>query len=213
MLSRSFQPADPAVRDEGQVQHQSKSRILSRNDAAISNWFANQLKIEAPDFRAFGGKLIQALRYGENFARTTQAIYYGETVQLNNVRATFHPAGFTHGPHPKAFAAGQAYAKKFTDEVAVMYAGEVVEQAPAAAADDPQLPGAGEAQAHPGEAGGEAVEDPVAPGGGEVAVGGGGDGGGGHGGSSLLGEHRSRFEEQCSPKLPPCQEQCSRNVR
>lgn len=33
---------------------------------------------------------------------------------------TFHPAGFTHGPHPKAFAAGQAYAKKFTDEVAVM---------------------------------------------------------------------------------------------
>ena len=35
-------------------------------DAAISNWFAEQLKIEAPDFRAFGGKLIQALRYGEN---------------------------------------------------------------------------------------------------------------------------------------------------
>jgi len=35
-------------------------------DAAISNWFAGQLKIDAPDFRAFGGKLIQALRYGEN---------------------------------------------------------------------------------------------------------------------------------------------------
>ena len=35
-------------------------------DAAISNWFADQLKIDAPDFRAFGGKLIQALRYGEN---------------------------------------------------------------------------------------------------------------------------------------------------
>ena len=35
-------------------------------DAAISNWFAGQLKIEAPDFRAFGGRLIQALRYGEN---------------------------------------------------------------------------------------------------------------------------------------------------
>ena len=35
-------------------------------DAAISNWFANQLKIEAPDFRAVGGRLIQALRYGEN---------------------------------------------------------------------------------------------------------------------------------------------------
>ncbi|MBN9582308.1 MAG: bifunctional phosphoribosylaminoimidazolecarboxamide formyltransferase/IMP cyclohydrolase [Afipia sp.] len=35
-------------------------------DAAISNWFAGQLKIDAPDFRAFGGRLIQALRYGEN---------------------------------------------------------------------------------------------------------------------------------------------------
>src|SRR6202050_5750816 len=35
-------------------------------DAAISNWFAAQLKTEAPDFRAFGGRLIQALRYGEN---------------------------------------------------------------------------------------------------------------------------------------------------
>ncbi|WP_199608637.1 homogentisate 1,2-dioxygenase [Flocculibacter collagenilyticus] len=33
---------------------------------------------------------------------------------------TFHPAGFTHGPHPKAFQAGLEYKKKFTDEVAVM---------------------------------------------------------------------------------------------
>ena len=35
-------------------------------DAAISNWFAAQLKIDAPDFRAIGGKLSEALRYGEN---------------------------------------------------------------------------------------------------------------------------------------------------
>jgi phosphoribosylaminoimidazolecarboxamide formyltransferase/IMP cyclohydrolase len=35
-------------------------------DAAISNWFASELNTEAPDFRAFGGRLIQALRYGEN---------------------------------------------------------------------------------------------------------------------------------------------------
>src|ERR1700678_3922803 len=35
-------------------------------DAAISNCFAGQLTIDAPDFRAFGGRLIQALRYGEN---------------------------------------------------------------------------------------------------------------------------------------------------
>src|ERR1700742_1915965 len=35
-------------------------------DAAISNWFAGELNTTAPDFRAFGGHLIQALRYGEN---------------------------------------------------------------------------------------------------------------------------------------------------
>jgi phosphoribosylaminoimidazolecarboxamide formyltransferase / IMP cyclohydrolase len=35
-------------------------------DAAISNWFADKLHDEAPDYRAFGGKLMQALRYGEN---------------------------------------------------------------------------------------------------------------------------------------------------
>ena len=35
-------------------------------DAAISNWFAETLKDDAPDYRAFGGKLILALRYGEN---------------------------------------------------------------------------------------------------------------------------------------------------
>ena len=35
-------------------------------DAAISNWFAMRLKIDTPDFRTVGGRLIQALRYGEN---------------------------------------------------------------------------------------------------------------------------------------------------
>jgi phosphoribosylaminoimidazolecarboxamide formyltransferase/IMP cyclohydrolase len=35
-------------------------------DAAISNWFANALRDDAPEYRAFGGKLIEALRYGEN---------------------------------------------------------------------------------------------------------------------------------------------------
>ena len=35
-------------------------------DAAISNWFAETLHDDAPDYRAFGGKLIQPLRYGEN---------------------------------------------------------------------------------------------------------------------------------------------------
>ncbi len=35
-------------------------------DAAISNWFAEELKTPAPAWRAFGGRLSQALRYGEN---------------------------------------------------------------------------------------------------------------------------------------------------
>src|SRR5215471_10462190 len=35
-------------------------------DAAISNWFAEKLQDPAPDFRAVGGRLIEALRYGEN---------------------------------------------------------------------------------------------------------------------------------------------------
>jgi len=43
-------------------------------DAAISNWFARELKTEAPDFRAFGGRLIQPLRYGEN-PHQTAAFY------------------------------------------------------------------------------------------------------------------------------------------
>src|SRR5664279_2763575 len=43
-------------------------------DAAISNWFADELKTEAPDYRAFGGRLIQALRYGEN-PHQTAAFY------------------------------------------------------------------------------------------------------------------------------------------
>src|SRR5271156_1307748 len=35
-------------------------------DAAIANWFANELKDAAPEYRTFGGRLIETLRYGEN---------------------------------------------------------------------------------------------------------------------------------------------------
>jgi phosphoribosylaminoimidazolecarboxamide formyltransferase / IMP cyclohydrolase len=35
-------------------------------DAAISNWLAGELGDTAPAYRAFGGKLAEALRYGEN---------------------------------------------------------------------------------------------------------------------------------------------------
>ncbi|TCT06902.1 bifunctional phosphoribosylaminoimidazolecarboxamide formyltransferase/IMP cyclohydrolase [Aquabacter spiritensis] len=35
-------------------------------DAAISNWFAGELKLAAPAYRAVGGRLCEELRYGEN---------------------------------------------------------------------------------------------------------------------------------------------------
>jgi len=40
---------------------------------------------------------IMRLRYGNDFAGSTQAIRYGETVTLNGVTATFHPAGHVLG--------------------------------------------------------------------------------------------------------------------
>ena len=43
-------------------------------DAAISNWFAETLHDDTPDYRAFGGKLAEALRYGEN-PHQTAAFY------------------------------------------------------------------------------------------------------------------------------------------
>ncbi|HSV23420.1 MAG TPA: bifunctional phosphoribosylaminoimidazolecarboxamide formyltransferase/IMP cyclohydrolase [Xanthobacteraceae bacterium] len=43
-------------------------------DATISNWFTGELRDDAPDFRAFGGRLVEALRYGEN-PHQTAAFY------------------------------------------------------------------------------------------------------------------------------------------
>ena len=40
---------------------------------------------------------LMRLRYGENFAGTTQAIRYGESVMLDGVTVTFHPAGHVLG--------------------------------------------------------------------------------------------------------------------
>ncbi|HEX3858419.1 MAG TPA: ligase-associated DNA damage response exonuclease [Pseudolabrys sp.] len=40
---------------------------------------------------------IMRLRYGDNFAGTTQAIAYGETLSLGGARVSFHPAGHVLG--------------------------------------------------------------------------------------------------------------------
>jgi phosphoribosylaminoimidazolecarboxamide formyltransferase / IMP cyclohydrolase len=43
-------------------------------DAAISNWLALEIGLAAPAYRAFGGKLVSSLRYGEN-PHQTAAFY------------------------------------------------------------------------------------------------------------------------------------------
>jgi len=55
-----------------------------------------------------------------------EVIFYhrGQFFSRDNIKpgmVTLHPCGFTHGPHPKAFATGAAHARKETDEVAVMF--------------------------------------------------------------------------------------------
>ena len=71
-------------------------------DAAISNWFAEQLADPAPTYRAIGGRLIEALRYGENphqaaaFYRTGDARFgvasarqeQGKQLSYNNINDT-----------------------------------------------------------------------------------------------------------------------------
>lgn len=54
-----------------------------------------------------------------------EIIFYhmGEFFSRDNIHpgmVTYHPVGFPHGPHPKAFKAGEKFARKETDEVAVM---------------------------------------------------------------------------------------------
>jgi phosphoribosylaminoimidazolecarboxamide formyltransferase / IMP cyclohydrolase len=71
-------------------------------DAAIANWFANELGNDAPDFRSVGGRLIEELRYGENphqtaaFYRTPEARFgvatarqaQGKQLSYNNINDT-----------------------------------------------------------------------------------------------------------------------------
>src|ERR1700731_4666529 len=47
-------------------------------DAAISNWLAAEMRLAAPAYRAFGGKLVSRLRYGENPHQTGAFYASGE---------------------------------------------------------------------------------------------------------------------------------------
>jgi phosphoribosylaminoimidazolecarboxamide formyltransferase/IMP cyclohydrolase len=71
-------------------------------DAAVSNWLAEQLNEEQPPIRAFGGRLAQVMRYGENphqkagFYLTTEARkgvasakqMQGKQLSYNNINDT-----------------------------------------------------------------------------------------------------------------------------
>jgi homogentisate 1,2-dioxygenase len=71
-----------------------------------------------------------------------EVIFYhqGEFFSRDNIHpgmVTWHPNGFTHGPHPKAFAAGAKATKTMTDEVAVMIdARDPLDMGPAAEAQE-----------------------------------------------------------------------------
>ncbi len=59
--------------DDGQTSYALRQTFAAKAyartaayDAAISNWFADALKIETPHYRAIGGVLKEKMRYGEN---------------------------------------------------------------------------------------------------------------------------------------------------
>jgi phosphoribosylaminoimidazolecarboxamide formyltransferase/IMP cyclohydrolase len=109
------EPADYALMLSEMAQHAGMTVLATRQklaakayartaayDAAISNWFADTLHDAAPDYRAFGGKLIQALRYGENphqsaafyrapgqrFGVATAQQMQGKELSYNNINDT-----------------------------------------------------------------------------------------------------------------------------
>ena len=71
-------------------------------DAAISNWFAEDLKIETPKWRALAGKLESVMRYGENphqqagfyltgekrYGVSTAQVIQGKQLSYNNINDT-----------------------------------------------------------------------------------------------------------------------------
>jgi phosphoribosylaminoimidazolecarboxamide formyltransferase / IMP cyclohydrolase len=88
------EPADYAAVLEELAQHGGMTTLALRRrlaakayartaayDAAISNWFAEELDETAPDYRAIGGRLIEELRYGEN-PHQTAAFYRAGAVRF-----------------------------------------------------------------------------------------------------------------------------------
>lgn len=95
--------------DQGGVSYETRKKLAAKAyartgayDAAISGWFASVLGGTTGDFVAFGGKLAQDMRYGENphqwarFYRSTEQRYgvstatqlQGKVLSYNNINDT-----------------------------------------------------------------------------------------------------------------------------
>ena len=78
-------PADYAeilaqIEEKGGISYDVRKKFAAKAyartaayDAAISGWFAAELEIESPTFRAFGGELAEVMRYGEKPASEKRA--------------------------------------------------------------------------------------------------------------------------------------------
>ena len=94
-----------AIQTEEALRKRFAAKAYARTavyDAAISNWFAQQLGDTVPTFRAVGGKLVEALRYGENphqnaafyrtpdqrFGVSTARQVQGKQLSYNNINDT-----------------------------------------------------------------------------------------------------------------------------
>ncbi len=110
-------------------------RACIRPSSPTASWSAPS--VPAPDRERSGALKVPFFHSNDDF---DEVIFYhaGEFFSRDNIKpgmVTWHPNGFTHGPHPKAFAAGAKAAKTMTDEVAVMIdARDPLDMAPAAEA-------------------------------------------------------------------------------
>ena len=100
---------DELARHDGATSFATRQKLAQKAfartgayDAAVSNWFAVRLNLATPDWRAAGGRLAEAMRYGENphqsagFYRTpenrsgvsTARQVQGKRLSFNNVSDT-----------------------------------------------------------------------------------------------------------------------------
>jgi len=102
-LGREFEAHDGAVsygfRQEMAAKAYARTAVY---DAAIANWFAEELDIETPSRRAVGGALKEVMRYGENPHQTagfyvtgearpgvaTAVLHQGKQLSYNNINDT-----------------------------------------------------------------------------------------------------------------------------